>query len=505
MQRSLIFALFGLLAVFSVAGAQETQHAAGNGVQAIISGPSDIAVGRTAILDASASRIPGERTEYRWTIDETKQAIGRNVEVIYTPEKPGVLTFRLHIKSTGLDGTVMEDEVAHPLIAYEKKIVIIADGSVKPDLLSGYADAAMTEGAYLHIIHTGPETPNLAVEESIHQLLIEDKEALAGAEAIVVWTRGISGLQALLRSINTNTERESAMRNQSIVLMTNSSLGIVARTARGAQNLLQPKQMIITTPEAMTPLIQSVSMEDFLFAVKTGDVPVLELSQSTAYPRPWDFLSVLVNYLLSHGVSGQAVIFLLILPIIATIFAFLKQIIGITTFGLYTPSVVTLSFLALGWKTGFLFLLFILIMGHITRSLLRRLRLLYIPKVAILLTVLSITLLGLVAIGTAVGLTFSRDTVFILLIMSALSENFLNLKTEEGWHGALLGIAETVFGSLLCVFLVQSYAVQSIILAYPELIFGTILINVALGRWTGLRLVEYFRFREVFRHIQEEE
>ena len=31
-----------------------------------------------------------------------------------------------------------------------------------------------------------------------------------------------------------------------------------------------------------------------------------------------------------------------------------------------------------------------------------------------------------------------------------------------------------------------------------------IVVNIALGRWTGLRLVEYVRFREVFRHLQEE-
>ena len=88
--------------------------------------------------------------------------------------------------------------------------------------------------------------------------------------------------------------------------------------------------------------------------------------------------------------------------------------------------------------------------------------------------------------------------------MSTLAESFLNVKTGEGWWAASIGIGETILASLLCVAIVQWALLQSFILAYPELIFITIIINAALGRWTGLRLVEYVRFREVFRHLQEE-
>ena len=67
-----------------------------------------------------------------------------------------------------------------------------------------------------------------------------------------------------------------------------------------------------------------------------------------------------------------------------------------------------------------------------------------------------------------------------------------------------LVIGETIMAALLCVFIVQWTLFQSMILAYPELLLLTIIVDVFLGRWTGLRLVEYFRFREVFSHLQEE-
>ena len=110
----------------------------------------------------------------------------------------------------------------------------------------------------------------------------------------------------------------------------------------------------------------------------------------------------------------------------------------------------------------------------------------------------------LIALGAAWGLTFTRETIFILLILSTLAENFLQLKTEEGWWSALFGISETILGAFFCVAIVQWQFFQSLILAYPELLLLTIAVNIVLGRWTGLRLVEYFRFREVFRHLAEE-
>ena len=476
-----------------------------DGIQAIITGPGDIAVGRTIILDASSSRVEGDKTEYRWSIDETKQSIGRNVEAIYTPEKPGILTFRLVLRTTGLDGKPEEAEAVQTVTVFKRKIVIIADGSVPSEKLSMHAEEAIKDGVFVKIIQIDPNTPKLVVEDALMKMIAEDKGALSGADAIVIWTDGISGLQALMRAVRADAERQVAIHNQSIVMLTEHSLGTASRTTRGALTLLNPAEIIITRSEAINPLIKVADIAEFRTAIKTRDIDSLTLSSSSVTLRPWDFLSILVNYLLANGVSGQAVILLLILPIIATIFAFLKQIIGITSFGLYTPSIVALSFLALGWQIGLLFLLFILIMGYLTRSAMKQWRLLYIPKVAIILTVLSFTLLLLVAIGTSAGLAFPRDTVFILLIMSALAENFLNLKTEEGWRSAFLGIGETVFGSLLCVFIVQSQWLQSTVLAYPELVLVTIFINIGLGRWTGLRLVEYFRFREVFKHLQEEE
>lgn len=468
-----------------------------------ISGPSDIAVGRILVLDASGTRGLGENTTYRWYRDDMSQPISRSVEAVFTPEESGVTVFRLVVQTT-ISDEVIEAEVTHVVIVYDRKIVLIADPSVPSDKLALHQQAAAEAGVFLRILQP-QETPlPLDTEEALINVIVENGASLTGAEAIVLWTEGITGIQALLRAAETEPQRVPSLETQSIMLITEGSLQRLSRTVQGHFAVLRPDRIIVTRKEAINPLVSAINLDQVLTDLELRDIDYDVVDESNVGVRPWNLLSSLVNFMLTHGVSSQTVILLLTLPVIATILAFLKQVIGVTTFGLYTPSIVALSFLALGWGIGLLFLLAILGSGYATRTLMRRWRLLHIPKVAIILTAVSITLLLLLGAAAAFDITFSRDTVFVLLIMSTLAESFLTLKNEEGMLSAVLGVSETILAALLCVFIVQWSPLQSLILAFPELILLTIVFNAFLGRWTGLRLVEYFRFREVFKHLQEE-
>jgi len=468
-----------------------------------IRGPTDIAVGRTVVLDASATVGAGEGSQYLWYRAGVSQPISRTVEAVYTPEEPGTTVIRLVVRST-VNGEVFEAEATHTITVYERKVVLIADDTVPKEKLIAHQQEAERQGVFLRVIQPKESALPLAGESSLFTAISENSTAFVGAESIVLWTDGIAGLQALQRVLEGDADRLNAVSSQTIILMTDRGLHTLARTARGPFSILQPARIILTRAEALTPLLTAEDVDSFLAKLDQWDLQYLVVDKTTTGVRPWNLLSSLTTYMITHGVSSQTVMLLLMLPIIATILAFLKQVIGITTFGLYTPAVIALSFLALGWPVGVSFLVFILVTGYATRALMRRWRLLYIPKVAIIVTVVSLTLLVLLGIGAFFGLTLSGDTIFILLIMSTLSEMFLTVKAEQGWYGALLGVAETILAALLCVFLVQWPLLQSLVLAYPELILLALLINAVLGRWTGLRLVEYFRFREVFKHLQEE-
>ena len=57
-------------------------------------------------------------------------------------------------------------------------------------------------------------------------------------------------------------------------------------------------------------------------------------------------INPIVSYFVSQGIPLETVVLLLMLPIIVTLIAFFRQVIGIKAFGIYTPAIVTFAFLA---------------------------------------------------------------------------------------------------------------------------------------------------------------
>ena len=213
----------------------------------------------------------------------------------------------------------------------------------------------------------------------------------------------------------------------------------------------------------------------------------------------------LILFFVEQGVPIQTVTLLLMLPIVATLVAFFRQIIGIKAFGIYTPSIITFALLAFdpnGLKYGIAIFISVILVGMVTRLVLKKFRLLYLPRVAITLSVISLTILIILVIGGVYNRTgLAAISIFPLLIMITLSEKFVATQIEKGSRVAFLLAIETLVISVIGYYLVSWDALTALLLGYPWIVLFTFLINFSLGKWTGLRLTEYFRFRKIFRYL----
>ena len=81
--------------------------------------------------------------------------------------------------------------------------------------------------------------------------------------------------------------------------------------------------------------------------------------------------------------------------------------------------------------------------------------------------------------------------------MIIMVERFLNVQIERGTNEALVLSVETLIISVVGYFLLVWQTFQDFILRYPWIILVIVLINIFLGRWGGLRLTEYVRFRKL--------
>jgi hypothetical protein len=215
-----------------------------------------------------------------------------------------------------------------------------------------------------------------------------------------------------------------------------------------------------------------------------------------------EHVSPIIRYFVEQGVPLPTVILLLMFPLIATLVAFFRQVIGIKAFGIYTPSIIIFALLATGIKYGLALFIIVILVGMIVRFLLKKLRILYLPRVAITLSIVALSILLLLVVGGSFQRTgLAAVSIFPLLIMITLVEKFVAAQIEKGNKVAMILALETLVISLVGYYLVKWPLMVSLIVSYPWAVLITLPINFALGKWTGLRLSEYFRFNEIFKKM----
>jgi len=181
----------------------------------------------------------------------------------------------------------------------------------------------------------------------------------------------------------------------------------------------------------------------------------------------------------------------------------LRQVVGIKAFGIYTPLIITFAFLATnGLRYGVVIFLAVIFVGMLMRFILKPFRLLYLPRVAIMLTIVSLLILVMLTIGGTLKRTgLAGVSIFPILIMITLVEKFVAVQIEKGNRTALILAFETLIISIFGFYIASWELLIHLLVIHPWLIFITIPINIALGKWTGLRLSEYFRFRNVIKKL----
>ncbi len=205
------------------------------------------------------------------------------------------------------------------------------------------------------------------------------------------------------------------------------------------------------------------------------------------------------------------VLLLLFLPIVSTLVGMFRHLVGVRTLSLYAPILLTYAFIALGLSTtsGSINVLFALLAGVSIYALvfivtillytsLRRLRLHYFPKVSLVFTVLSILILAIVSLLFQLGVkeVVSLNVIAVVLVAS-ISERMISTYARHGIKASVNISGETLLLAVLNFLLFSWGAFQTFLLASPWILIVVLVINLLVGRVTGLRLLEYFRFWEI--------
>ena len=187
----------------------------------------------------------------------------------------------------------------------------------------------------------------------------------------------------------------------------------------------------------------------------------------------------LIGFFIQEGVPFETVILILMLPLIATFIALLRQTFGIKAFGIYTPLIITFAFLATnGIRYGIFIFVAVILSGMIMRFVLKPFRLLYLPRVAIMISVVAMAILIMLTLGCSLKRTgLAAVSIFPILIMITLVEKFIAVQIEKGNKVAFKLALETLVISIVCYYLASWETLIKLLAGYPWLILFTLPIN----------------------------
>ncbi len=469
--------------------------------QSFIGKSNDFSVGESKVPDGSSVR------DVVWNFGDGTRVTGQTAT--HTYKDAGTYTVRLSLITD--NGEVAEDSAQIRIFNYVEMLVI--DNTFPEDQVEAKQQQASREQVLLVVIRPKTNGPESVIEEELTNQMLDARDTIKRARVIIIQTSGSVGVNVLsklaqhIQQASDISFGDLGMREKGVIMLSDTPFGVLTPSAQFAFNQLRPNYILLAKPDALDQLLEPLTAESAkqkLITSLVGHRLLGEFSARTIKDiGPTNFISFGINYLVNKGVPINSISLILMLPVIATILSFSRQVIGMKAFGLVTPAMTTLSFLVMGLPYGLLIFISILISGTLSRLAMRKLHLLYLPRMALVLTGVSLAILLVFGLGVATNNTaLASFSIFPILILTLLAEEFIALQFKSGAKKALTVTAWTLALAIGCYFIVSWQIVRTLFVSYPEIVLLAIPINVLLGRWTGLRLTEYIRFRRLLSHIQ---
>ena len=147
----------------------------------------------------------------------------------------------------------------------------------------------------------------------------------------------------------------------------------------------------------------------------------------------------------------------------------------------------------------------------VSNAITNRIQLLVNAKKAFLISMYIFLLLAAMGVDNVFEIGIFNYTIFqnsvaivgifaILFIMERLIDG-IKFFSKSG----ILELFRYAVIIAIVVAIFSSRSLQYFLISYPDVIFLIVIANLLVGRYTGLQVVEYFRFSPVLRNISEEE
>ena len=210
----------------------------------------------------------------------------------------------------------------------------------------------------------------------------------------------------------------------------------------------------------------------------------------------------LVHYsLLSLPLQAQDTYrILLMVPIGAFIMLLLRNLVGVKTYGTFMPVLIALAFRETALVAGVALFVVVVGFGLLVRFYLERLRLLLVPRLTAILILVVLLMAAVSVLSNRLGLEVGLSVALFPMVIMAMTIERMSVAWDERGAGTALreGVGTLIVSALAYVVMTWP-PLEHLVFVYPETLLVLFALALLLGRYSGYRLNELFRFRALAR------
>lgn len=434
----------------------------------------------------------GVEYQYRFVITKSSEEGAMDADDMVIPQKD--LFDDDYFKKSGQKENFLESPIG--------RVAIVTDDPI-PDSVTDKIQKQAAENHIKVYFYSTPYESQFFRGTYIANTLTRNFELLQRTDAVFIQSQDDASLYALFRMTRNNNKK---MKRTSIFLDGDYSPPVADILGYTLYKFLKPKDLFITKAGLTPERIWDVLQDNIL-----NGLPIKEVSARWNVPfedmsaKKMDHLSSWRQFLIKTWILAakaevnlESIYLILILPFIALVIVVFRNVIGFETFGMFTPVLISVAFLTTGPFWGCIQFLIIVATGLSFKILFRKIHIHLVARLAMQIAVVGITMLGVTILGVHWGWgALVNISILPMVIMAGMVENFTRVQMEHGTREALRLVLATLAVSIISYYIIDMASLQSLVLVFPEVTLAAIALEIAIGRWNGIRLLEYLRFYKI--------
>lgn len=191
---------------------------------------------------------------------------------------------------------------------------------------------------------------------------------------------------------------------------------------------------------------------------------------------------------------------LLVVPVGALLLVILRNIVGLKTFGTFMPVLIALAFRETELFYGIILFTILIALGMSIRLYLEHLKLLLVPRLASVLIVVILLMVGLSILTHELGLGRGISVALFPMVILTMTIERMSIEWEEvGPFEAFQQAVGSLIAATLAYLVMTTKYVEHLVFVFPELLLVLLALTLLMGRYSGYRLFELRRFKELSR------